>query len=139
MSLRSRSSRKNSFLMPRYQYHAMLPASYLYSTDNAVTMFSNIAIPVSTGQAVLSLAFQCPNTRPRLNGVSTVLKYASVDTDLGLVSGHQKAKDRTAWPVGYSAKYALGSPILHLASSEQRRWSGGKGILTELSLCYSLV
>ena len=31
------------------------------------------------------------------------------------------------------------SPNLHLASSEQRCWSGGRGILTELSLCYSIV
>ena len=31
------------------------------------------------------------------------------------------------------------SPNLHLASSEQRCWSGGREILTELSLCYSLV
>ena len=30
-------------------------------------------------------------------------------------------------------------PNLHLASSEQWCWSGGRGILTELSLCYSLV
>ena len=30
-------------------------------------------------------------------------------------------------------------PILHLASSEQWCWSGGRGILTELSLCYSIV
>jgi len=30
-------------------------------------------------------------------------------------------------------------PILHLASSEQWCWSGGRGILTELSLWYSLV
>jgi len=30
-------------------------------------------------------------------------------------------------------------PILHLASSEQWCWSGGRGILTELSLCYCLV
>jgi len=29
--------------------------------------------------------------------------------------------------------------ILHLASSEQWCWSGGMGILTELSLCYSIV
>jgi len=28
------------------------------------------------------------------------------------------------------------APILHLASSEQWCWSGGRGILTELSLCY---
>ena len=28
---------------------------------------------------------------------------------------------------------------LHLASSEQWCWSGGRGILTELSLCYSIV
>jgi len=30
-------------------------------------------------------------------------------------------------------------PNLHLASSEQWCWSGGRGILTELSLCYSIV
>jgi len=30
-------------------------------------------------------------------------------------------------------------PNLHLALSEQWCWSGGKGILTELSLCYSIV
>jgi len=30
-------------------------------------------------------------------------------------------------------------PIFHLASSEQWCLSGGRGILTELSLCYSLV
>ena len=29
--------------------------------------------------------------------------------------------------------------ILHLAASEQWCWSGGRGILTELSLCYSIV
>jgi len=31
------------------------------------------------------------------------------------------------------------SPNLHLASSKQWCWSGGREILTELSLCYSLV
>ena len=30
-------------------------------------------------------------------------------------------------------------PNLHLASSEQWCWSGERGILTELSLCYSIV
>ena len=30
-------------------------------------------------------------------------------------------------------------PVLHLASSDQWCWSGGREILTELSLCYSLV
>ena len=30
-------------------------------------------------------------------------------------------------------------PPVHLASSEQLCWSGGRGILTELSLCYSIV
>ena len=30
-------------------------------------------------------------------------------------------------------------PNLHLTSSEQWCWSGGRGILTELSLCYSIV
>jgi len=37
------------------------------------------------------------------------------------------------------SKILFASPILHLASSEQRCWSGGRGILTELSLCYSIV
>ena len=33
----------------------------------------------------------------------------------------------------------LHTPNLHLASSEQWCWSGGRGILTELSLCDSIV
>ena len=46
------------------------------------------------------------------------------------------------WLAG--CRWCLGSirsppPNLHLASSEQWCWSGGRGILTELSLCYSLV
>ena len=36
----------------------------------------------------------------------------------------------------YASQWA---PNLHLASSEQWCWCGGRGILTELSLCYSIV
>jgi len=41
--------------------------------------------------------------------------------------------------VPYGANFFVFPPNLHLASSEQSCWSGGRGILTELSLCYSIV
>ena len=52
---------------------------------------------------------------------------------------HKFCYRHRAWGYGNECLTYWSPPILHLASSEQWCWSGERGILTELSLCYSIV
>ena len=108
----------------------------LFLTPGVAVIFTvTCLIPSSKLQRVLSAAARVVSgTRKYDCGLATL-----INNELYLLDVPDRVTHKLGLLMHTARLRNTFTPNLHLASSEQWCWSGGMGILTELSLCYSLV
>jgi len=110
----------------------------LHSTD-AVTVWSFcVWLSLSHWIALSYLVWLFPVLDSRTYG-SRTRTWVSRTRTCEVLEDKDFPRGQQHWVTVKNGLLADIPPILHLASSEQWCWSGERGILTELSLCYSIV